>query len=157
MAILKNPFGVGYSGSGRLEFAQQCECCKIEFLWTGTKDTVGLPGRCKPCEKHTSDSPEYELHALREHQVRLIEAVATARRIAREARSENERMEREVHAKNGQVAAALESRDGWRREMEAIQADHPAPRQEGTSCGCNLSGCRVAAQIDARRRLPFSG
>jgi hypothetical protein len=156
MAILKNPFGVGYSGSGRLEFARQCQCCQIEFLWTGTKDTVGLPARCKPCVQHTSDSPESELHALREHQVRLIETVATARRIAREAKSEIERMKNEVNAKNSQVAAALESRDRWRRQMEAIQAEHPAPRREGTSCGCNLSGCRVAAQIDARRRSPFS-
>lgn len=147
MGIMKNPYGVGYSGSERVEYPRDCECCKIEFLWSGTARLKQLPPVCPACRKHDMSTPQGEFAALREHQGRLAAALGKARDVARDAMRKVEDMERKVQRKSEQVAAALKSRDLWAAEMREIRLLHPDSPKQGDACGCDLDGCTVATDV----------
>lgn len=140
MGIKKNPFGVGYSGGGKIEEIRTCQCCQIEFIWTGTKDIYSQIPICSHCRKHSLHSPQQKLDALSEHQQRLVEAVQQARKMARKLKRENEELEQEVQSRRWQTAAALESRNRYQGMLEELEAIHYV--KDG-HCACKKRSCDV--------------
>lgn len=151
-----NPYGVGVSGQDRITESRLCACCSIEFVSTGTREFLDLPGRCPDCAKHHSNNPGAELEMLREHCTRLPGAIKIARGMTRDAKAElmsvKEEAAKEKRERQEQVASALESRDRWREILGVVEEAHPRP-DGAEGCGCSLPGCVVGALIrDARRR-----
>lgn len=148
MAIVKNPYGVGYSGERVEERPRECVCCKIEFLWKGPPSEYAVPQRCQPCHSHSYDTADAELAALREHSTRLPTLLEHARQMTRKAHSERDRARTEVQESRRQVAAALQTRDKWREIVDAITSEHYGV---GKACACKSTNCNVPEIVETIR------
>ena len=86
MGIKDNPYGVGYSGEWAIETKRTCDCCRIEFLWKGTRETLSQMPVCRLCEAHSDETLDQELRKLQDHETALVDAVEVARRMTRETK-----------------------------------------------------------------------
>lgn len=147
-----NPYAVGYSGEQVAEVKTSCPCCHAEHAWRASPQMLGQTPPCKACESHDLTTPAGELAALREHQQRLPELVAIARRITREAKAAEAHWKEECRAKGRQVAAALRERNKWREIAQAVEEDHRAEKVGGALvCSCRTKDCRVGPTIEQVR------
>ena len=146
MGIKNNPFGVGYSGEFAFEKKRICDCCRVEFLWKGTKEALVGPSICRLCEAHSVETPEQELRKLRDHETALVAAVEVARRMTRETKQENSYLLDENKEARRQVAAALQNRDRYRRVVDTLRQTHLLDKGK---CTCGQNDCDVLEALDA--------
>lgn len=99
--------------------------------------------------KHSSETLESEVEAYREHQPRLVEAVAKARDMVRETKRENARLTDQTKNRRQQVVAALQSRDWYRQFVSTLEEAHYA---DGGSCACGNRECDVFEALKVLRR-----
>lgn len=148
VGIKKNPYGVGYSGYGRIEETRTCSCCQIEFIWKGTKDIYSQIPVCEQCTHHSFESDSDKLAAYTEHNPRLVAAVNRARDMARELKQNNQRLTNEITHRRRQTAAALESRDYYRSIVTDLESNHSL---DNGRCACKNPSCDVAKTIQKHK------
>lgn len=150
MSKQMNPYGVGYSGDTVAEYPLECPCCRTEFIWKGPPGARYDGHRCGPCREHSDATVEDELVKLREHDQRLPGLVDKAREITRSAMRKVTEAKDEIRDKNGQVAAALQSRDKWREQLNAVTAEHYGIENSNV-CACGVKECNVEQLLEAVR------
>jgi hypothetical protein len=149
-----NPQGVGYSGATMMNHTATCDCCEMEFTFRAPVDRGSDRTRCDQCADHRLGGMLSEqLLALREHQQRYPPAVATARRIARDAKAEEARAQEELKEGRLKVAEALRSRNRHQAIHVAVMAEHVATETGKCLCGQRFPCPTVDAERGARDRV----
>jgi hypothetical protein len=131
-----NPYAVGYTGATVMDHTATCDCCEIEFIFSAPADRGSDRKRCDLCAGHNLNGDlSQQLAALREHQSRYPVLVATARRIARDAKAEQKRAESDAKERRRLEAEALRSRERHKAIHEAALAQHFPVDNGRCQCG----------------------
>ena len=91
---------------------------------------------------------------LREHNERLPECLDKARHMTRVAMRKVAALTEDVRAKSQQVSAALQARDRWREQVEAVTQMHRR-MAGGHGCTCGSKGCdvpEIIQEVQERQR-----
>ncbi len=131
-----NPYGVGYTGETLKDHTATCDCCEMEFTFRAPANRGGERVRCDHCAGHQPRvTMSEQLSARREHQRRYPAIVATARRIAREAKADQKRAEDNLRESRRKVAEGLRSRNRHQAIHEAVLALHLPVENGRCLCG----------------------
>lgn len=154
VSIVKNPFGVGESGTDMVPIAAHCECCDLLFQYKTPRHAPRGKKRCTNCTRHLLDgSLEEQIIALREHEPRLRSWLNDVYDKANEQEKTIKKQREQLHEKGQQVAEALQTRDRHQLIATAVLSNHGQKSPGRCRCGQPHPCVSTRAAEEADRRL----